>query len=815
MTLNTYYSFILLILFTFTSFAQLEDVVSVNVGGAADFTLQPYVPQVPFSRTQTIYHTDRTQFKGEITELRFRLIFSQGTTTPSPNENIILRLGVTDKYEFTGGEDFIGDEELTTIAVSTNFLLESFVPYWVLTLEESFYYDGTQNLVVDVESISGVPSTDNFFGFRGEENFNNPPTRSRVSITEMFDDTDDLETSIVFQNSMAFIQFRGDLERCIPVFSSSISTTDTTANIQLLENSAVLNYVYQVVEEGEEPSDEDYLSSESPQLFIENLAPSTNYVLYVRSDCEEFQELDTHTYPFTTRSSLIAPDFYSDFEEISNTYVLTNGAELSPIASNDSENGVLMKGKPFPDANQWNSSAQNIFHANQNFVQSIVVDVDLTDENLSHPVLSFDLRQTANSRLRVLVLDYPNSNVSPIQFPLDFVYEYSSAFAGEFRKVVFDLSPYVGELKTIRIEHVSRTEVNQSHVDNLRIEESTCFENFVDTEIEVTSNSISLTWNEDIENESESSWEYFIVPHDAAPLDVYQETSQNSFEISGLNIATAYNLYVRKLCTDGISPWKKFFVSTDPLPLELPYQSNFSSQVVEGDYFSILHAPSSNYNFTFSNNFVVLTQRQSASKWNGGTNPSEEQVWIDNKDFITGLKFKVDATSASSLLMNIGFRSRYYYTPLTSWFRILINGEQVGPNYNPNTINSDPITYLNISLSDYIGEMIDVELQQLGWDTDDNTRVHSLDISGTLSTQNPIKTNQYQLFPNPSRDVVYISGITHQVDIQIFDISGKEVINTNQTNNKNGIDTSNLSGGIYFVRINDGENIITRKLIKK
>ncbi len=815
MSRSTLYLFCILFFMSFTSIAQLEDVVSVNVGGAADFTLQPYVPQVPFSRTQTIYHSDRTQFKGEITELRFRLIFSQGTTTPSPNENIILRLGVTDKYEFSGGEAFIGDEELTTITVSTNFLLESFVSYWVLTLDEPFYYDGTQNLVVDVENISGIPSTDAFFGFRGEENFNNPPTRSRVSITSMFSDTDELETSIVFQNSMAFIQFRGDLERCIPVFSSSISTSDTTANVQLLENAAVSNYRYQVVEEGEEPSDEDYLSSESPQLFIENLAPSTKYVLYVRSDCDEFEDSHANTYPFTTRSSLIAPDFYSDFEEIADTYVLTNGAELSPTASNDSENGVLMKGKPFPDANQWNSSAQNIFHANQNFVQSIVVDVDLTDENLSHLVLSFDLRQTANTRLRVLVLDYPNVNVTPIQFPLDFVYEYSSAFAGEFRKVVFDLSPYIGELKTIRIEHVSRTEVNQSHVDNLRIEESTCFESFDEAEIEVTSNSISITWGEDTENESESSWEYFIVPHDAPPLEIYQQTQQNSLVIANLNIASAYNIYVRKLCIDGISPWKKFFISTDPLPLELPYQSNFSSQVVEGDYFSILHAPSSTYNFTFSNNFVVLTQRQSASKWNGGTNPSEEQVWIDNKDFITGLKFKVDATSATSLAMNLGFRSRYYFTPLTSWFRILINGEQVGPSYNPNTINSDPITYLDIDLTEFSGQMITVELQQLGWDTDDNTRVHSLNITGTLSIESPAELNQYQLFPNPSRNVVYISGITHQVNVQLFDIRGKEVMNVNRTNSQFGIETSMLSKGVYLVKITDEGNVSTQKLIKE
>lgn len=798
------------IFFSISSFAQLEEVESVNVGFTGDFTLQPYVPQAHFSRTQTIYHDDITQFKGDITELRFRLIFSQGTTTPQPNENMVLRLGVTDKYEFSSGDAFISDEDLTTIAVSTNFLLESFTPYWVLTLDTPFYYDGTQNLVVDVQDLSGTASSDNLFGFRGEENFNNPPTRSRVSITQQDDVTQEFFTSTLLENSMAHIQFRGDLERCTPVFSSTISTTSTTAEIQLLENELISDYLYQVVLLDEDPEEDAFLSSEESLIQIENLNPATSYTIYVKSNCDELPYVKPNAYSFTTRSTLIVPDYFNDFEETSPDYVLFNGASLSTLASNGSGKGVLMQGKPFPETNQWNNFP-DFFLNNPSFIQSINLDIDLTNETLSQPILSFDLRQEVSSRLRVMVFDYPNTNAFSTQPPLDYVYEYSSEFVGEFRTLVFDLSPFIGQKKTIRIQNVSRALSHQAHIDNLRVEENTCVAVYDAMQIETSTNQLNLTW----EDSDTDEWEYFLVEHNAPPLSTYTSISESMLQISNLETATAYNLFLRKKCEFTSSPWKKFYISTDPEFLEIPYQSNFSSQVVGSEYFSIIHSPASNYLFTFSNNFVVLTQRKSLSQWQGGVSPTENQAWNDNNDFITGLKFKIDATSATSLSMNFGFRSRYFYTPLTSWFRVLINGEQVGPSYNPTTINSDPITYLDFDLSEYFGEVIDVELQQVGWDADDHTRIHNLTIIGTLGVDTEIKPTSFAIYPNPSTDVFYVTGITEKASVQIFDLKGRLVSSVSQVTNQEGISILNLSSGLYFVKITEESNTSSLQLIKK
>ena len=69
------------------------------------------------------------------------------------------------------------------------------------------------------------------------------------------------------------------------------------------------------------------------------------------------------------------------------------------------------------------------------------------------------------------------------------------------------------------------------------------------------------------------------------------------------------------------------------------------------------------------------------------------------------------------------------------------------------------------------------------------------------------------LFPNPTTNNLFLnieSKIQSQLNINIFDISGKEIQNTTiQTsigNNQHQINTENLEAGIYFIEIADGNN---------
>jgi uncharacterized repeat protein (TIGR03803 family) len=78
---------------------------------------------------------------------------------------------------------------------------------------------------------------------------------------------------------------------------------------------------------------------------------------------------------------------------------------------------------------------------------------------------------------------------------------------------------------------------------------------------------------------------------------------------------------------------------------------------------------------------------------------------------------------------------------------------------------------------------------------------------------------QLTAYPNPVTDVVSLrfnSGETHNISYSVFDISGNNIINgTAAVNGSFLIDMGGLNRGTYMVRIVDGNNVYTQKLVKR
>ena len=71
-----------------------------------------------------------------------------------------------------------------------------------------------------------------------------------------------------------------------------------------------------------------------------------------------------------------------------------------------------------------------------------------------------------------------------------------------------------------------------------------------------------------------------------------------------------------------------------------------------------------------------------------------------------------------------------------------------------------------------------------------------------------------KMYPNPvSGNKIYFN-VSDDVTVEVYNVLGKTVISTEVTNTKNNIDVSNLSKGIYILKINSGKQFITKKLIK-
>lgn len=107
----------------------------------------------------------------------------------------------------------------------------------------------------------------------------------------------------------------------------------------------------------------------------------------------------------------------------------------------------------------------------------------------------------------------------------------------------------------------------------------------------------------------------------------------------------------------------------------------------------------------------------------------------------------------------------------------------------------------------------DEGVNQLGANVDDFV------INGTLSAENAFEMNQIEVYPNPSNGLFNISnGTTPITKIEVYDLTGKLILNQNILNSNNTLtsfDLSNAVEGVYFVKLSSDKNSIVKRILKK
>jgi hypothetical protein len=91
------------------------------------------------------------------------------------------------------------------------------------------------------------------------------------------------------------------------------------------------------------------------------------------------------------------------------------------------------------------------------------------------------------------------------------------------------------------------------------------------------------------------------------------------------------------------------------------------------------------------------------------------------------------------------------------------------------------------------------------------------DLNYKILTSSPnISQVQSSVYPNPFYDHLIISGIKANAQVTITDISGRTMGEYNNVSNNQVVDgLNNLRSGIYFLKIIEGMNHFTTKLVKK
>lgn len=75
-----------------------------------------------------------------------------------------------------------------------------------------------------------------------------------------------------------------------------------------------------------------------------------------------------------------------------------------------------------------------------------------------------------------------------------------------------------------------------------------------------------------------------------------------------------------------------------------------------------------------------------------------------------------------------------------------------------------------------------------------------------------LNSNDVSLFPNPTKDIITISSSVKPIKIELIDVNGKLI---SESHTSETIDLTELSEGIYFVKIFTATNCIVKKVIKE
>ena len=140
---------------------------------------------------------------------------------------------------------------------------------------------------------------------------------------------------------------------------------------------------------------------------------------------------------------------------------------------------------------------------------------------------------------------------------------------------------------------------------------------------------------------------------------------------------------------------------------------------------------------------------------------------------------------------------------------VLVNGNVVGTLPYGTTQQTTTISNIDITGN------LTVEISRAGSEED---RVIIDDLTWTcFSTLSTVDENleTLKMYPNPTNgDKLYFNH-TEELVVHIYNILGKLITTEKVDTNNNQIDISNLSKGIYLVKINSENQFITKKLIKK
>jgi len=238
-------------------------------------------------------------------------------------------------------------------------------------------------------------------------------------------------------------------------------------------------------------------------------------------------------------------------------------------------------------------------------------------------------------------------------------------------------------------------------------------------------------------------------------------------------------------------------------------------------------APDSDFGLHFHGNHFT-------GGWSGGpANTTPTQAWETNTNFHSWAEnCSVDATGIEGVGLTFDLRQTFSIGNKYSWFRVLVNDEQIADvygneNFNPVT-NQDPFQTMIFDLSEYGNTLFSLKFQASCYLSDkffaegDNAFVDNIMISNTTAIGEPGASEAGMLiYPNPVSNLMNYSahGVGNNIEVKVMNVQGQTILRKQESNYRNGdIRQTNLTGiapGIYILQISGELGVVTKKIIVK
>ena len=121
-------------------------------------------------------------------------------------------------------------------------------------------------------------------------------------------------------------------------------------------------------------------------------------------------------------------------------------------------------------------------------------------------------------------------------------------------------------------------------------------------------------------------------------------------------------------------------------------------------------------------------------------------------------------------------------------------------------------TEYSVDLSSYAGQNIYIAFRH--YNVSDMFVLCLDDINVTAGATTGIEdiNATANVYPNPAQDVVNVNAASQISNIELFNIAGQKVSTFNVNNTTTQIDVTELANGIYFLKINTEDGMITKKI---